>query len=112
MSSYGRISLPEPGNQIPAVAFNRQTTCASFPWGGEIMPGDPKECRERAAHCLELAASSANEGIKKMFLNIAKHWQMLAEELEHTKSILDDEKGAVKFSRKKPRKKMRSQRSR
>ena len=68
---------------------------------GELMPGDPKECRERAACCLEFAASESNEGIKQTFLNIAKRWQLLAEELEHAKSILDDEKGTLKFGGKK-----------
>jgi hypothetical protein len=70
---------------------------------GGIMPGDPKECRERAARCLEFAASAANEGIKQTFLNIARQWQLLAEELERAKSILDDEKGTLQFSRKKRR---------
>jgi hypothetical protein len=86
-----------------AAAFLRRGTCASSM--GEIMPGDPRECRKHAARCLELAASSANEGIKQTFLNIAKHWQMLAEELERHKTILDDEKGTLKFNRKKRRSK-------
>jgi len=67
------------------------------------MPGDPRECRERAARCLELAAEAVNDGIKQTFLRIAKHWQLLAEELERARSVLDDEKGAIKFSVKKRR---------
>jgi len=67
------------------------------------MPGDPKECRQRAARCLELAAESANDGIKQMFLNIARHWEVLAGELERARSILDDEKGTLKIAAKKKR---------
>src|SRR5262245_58377695 len=63
------------------------------------MPGNPKECRERAARCLELAASAANDGIKQMFLNIARHWEALAMELERAKEILNDEKGGVTVGR-------------
>lgn len=59
------------------------------------MPGDPKECRQRAARCLEFAAEAANEGVKKMFLGLARHWEMLAEELERTKKLLEDEDGAL-----------------
>jgi hypothetical protein len=71
---------------------------------GQTMPGDPRECRERAARCLELATEAANEGIKQTFLRIARHWQILAEELERAKSILDDEKGTIRISLKKRRK--------
>jgi hypothetical protein len=67
------------------------------------MRDDPRECRDRAARRLELAAEAANEGIKQTFLNIAKHWQILAEELERAKAILDDEKGAIKLRVKKRR---------
>jgi hypothetical protein len=72
------------------------------------MPGDPKECRQRAARCLELAADAANEGIKQMFLNIAKHWETLASELERTKKMLDDEKGALKLVGKPRRKRIQA----
>ena len=76
------------------------------------MPGDPKECRERAAHCLELAASTANDGIKQMFLTLAKHWQTLADELERAKTILDDEKGGLMLAgKKRQRKKSRTART-
>ena len=68
------------------------------------MPGDPKECRQRAARCLELAADAANDGIKQMFLGLARHWEMLAVELERTKKLLDDEDGFLHL-KKKPRRK-------
>lgn len=67
------------------------------------MPGDPRECRERAARCLELAAETANEGVKQMLLSIAKQWETLAMELERAKRVLNDEKGAIKIAFKKPR---------
>lgn len=61
------------------------------------MPGDPKECRQRSARCLELAAATVNEGLKKMLLGLAKHWEMLAEEIERTKKFLEDERGALRI---------------
>ena len=67
------------------------------------MPGASRECRKRAAHCLELAADAANDGIKQMFLNLARHWEALALELERAKSILDDEKGGLKVGENKRR---------
>jgi hypothetical protein len=67
------------------------------------MPGDPRECRERAARCLELAASTANEGIKQLFLSISKQWEALAAELERAKKIIDDDQGALKTALKKSR---------
>jgi hypothetical protein len=67
--------------------------------------GDSKEFRERAARCLELAAEAANDSIKQTFLTLARHWQALAEELERTKRILDDEQGAVKLDRRPHRRK-------
>src|SRR5262245_37866353 len=76
------------------------------------MPGDPKECRQRAVRCLHLAAETANDGAKKMLLSIAKHWETLAQELERTKKLLDDETGAMHLRRIRRQKAPKSKRRR
>lgn len=53
------------------------------------MPGDPKECREHAKRCLELAASSSSPLAKARFEDLAKTWMRLATDLEQTKALVD-----------------------
>jgi len=62
------------------------------------MPGDPKECRDHASRCLKLAGETRNVNIRETLLNIAKHWQVLADELDRARAILDDEKGGLKLA--------------
>jgi hypothetical protein len=52
------------------------------------MPGDPKECREHAAHCRALSAQATNPSARQTFTNLAEHWERLAAELESAKSFL------------------------
>jgi hypothetical protein len=47
------------------------------------MPGDPKECRMRAARCAELAATARTPQLKAWFLGLSKQWERLAIELEN-----------------------------
>jgi hypothetical protein len=47
------------------------------------MPGDPKECRMRAARCAELAAAARTPQLKAWFLGLSKQWERLAIELEN-----------------------------
>jgi hypothetical protein len=53
------------------------------------MPGDPKECRERALRCAKLAEVADNPQLKEQLLEIAQIWTRLATELDHTKKLLD-----------------------
>ena len=60
---------------------------------GRLLPGDPKECREHAKRCAELAACSETPESKRALLNLEKHWLRLADailsalrEIESTKS--------------------------
>lgn len=46
------------------------------------MPGNPRECREHAANCRKLAATSNNETARQAFENLASTWEGLAKELE------------------------------
>lgn len=52
------------------------------------MPGDPKECRQRALNCLLLAKEATTEQAKKRFLELAQAWTKLAAELEDTEALL------------------------
>lgn len=46
------------------------------------MPANPKECRLRAATCVELAKKMKHENLKRSLIGIATNWVKLAEELE------------------------------
>ena len=52
------------------------------------MPGDPRECREHALHCLELAKTASSPQVKAKFLDLANMWTKLAAELEATLAIM------------------------
>jgi hypothetical protein len=46
------------------------------------MPGDPKECRQHAARCAELAVAARTPELRVRFLELSKIWERLAIELE------------------------------
>ena len=46
------------------------------------MPGDPKECRQRALNCMVLASKATAAQSKQPFYNLAHSWSRLAKELE------------------------------
>ena len=52
------------------------------------MPGDPKECREHALRCLELAKAASSPQVKAKFLDLAHTWNRLAADLEETHAIV------------------------
>jgi hypothetical protein len=52
------------------------------------VPGDPKECRDHAANCRALAAQATNSAAKEAFINLAKHWERLASELDSAEAFL------------------------
>ena len=53
------------------------------------MPGDPKECREHAKRCLELAEAAPSLISKIRFEGLAHTWLRLANDLEHAKALLE-----------------------
>ena len=53
------------------------------------MPGDPKQCREHAKRCLQLAQEATNPALKDSLSDIAQQWMHLATDLEATKRLLD-----------------------
>jgi hypothetical protein len=54
------------------------------------MPGDPRECREHAKHCFDLAKATANPVLQDSLNDIGHHWMRLATELEATMRLLKD----------------------
>ena len=54
------------------------------------MPGNPKECRERAKRCLQLAHETPNPVLKDSLTDIARQWTRLATDLEATRLLLDE----------------------
>jgi uncharacterized protein Yka (UPF0111/DUF47 family) len=59
------------------------------------MPGDPKECREHAVRCLELARTASSPEARDKFISLAATWQQLASELETAMALLESAKEAV-----------------
>lgn len=54
------------------------------------MPGDPKECRQHALHCAELAEKAQSPERAKVFQNLAKQWLKMAVELERAHALRDE----------------------
>ena len=61
------------------------------------MPGDPKECRLRALRCAQLAATAKTPQLKATLLDLSKNWVRLAESLEKTHALMDED--AVDFKK-------------
>jgi hypothetical protein len=53
------------------------------------MPSDPKECREHAKNCLELASTAASALARARFEDLAQTWLRLARDLEIAKALLE-----------------------
>jgi len=52
------------------------------------MPGNPKECRQHAAKCRELASAAPNQEAREAFIDLAETWEGLAAELEGALAFL------------------------
>jgi hypothetical protein len=53
------------------------------------MPGDPKECRQHAASCAELANTARSSELRMTLINLSQNWLKLAIELERARALLD-----------------------
>jgi hypothetical protein len=56
-----------------------------------MMPGDPKQCRLHALHCIEMAATVKTPQLKTTFLDLSKSWVRLAESLEQNHVLTDED---------------------
>ena len=55
------------------------------------MPGDPKECREHAKRCLELASDGPPSSLARArFEELGRTWIRLATDLERAKTLLEN----------------------
>jgi hypothetical protein len=55
----------------------------------DIMPGDPKECRQHARRCAELASIATTPEAREQFLSLEKSWMRLAADLDHAKAFIE-----------------------
>jgi hypothetical protein len=53
------------------------------------MPGDPKECRQHAACCAELARLASTPEARDKFLSLQITWIRLALELDQARALID-----------------------
>ena len=60
------------------------------------MPGDPKECRQHATRCAELAHTARTPELKLTLIELSKTWLKLAIELERAHAMLNDDQPPVK----------------
>ena len=52
------------------------------------MPGDPKEARTHASNCMKLAETAGSPTVQQTFLDLAKQWTRLANELDDAYALL------------------------
>ena len=52
------------------------------------MPGDPKECRQHARNCLNLAEAATDPEVTRAFTDLAHSWTKLAIELESAQALM------------------------
>jgi hypothetical protein len=54
----------------------------------ETMPGDPKECRQHARRCAELASVATTPEAREQFLSLQQSWIRLAADLDNAKAVI------------------------
>jgi hypothetical protein len=54
------------------------------------MPGDSKECRQRALRCTELAERATDFQLREILQALAQRWLELGLQLEHAQALRDD----------------------
>ena len=60
------------------------------------MPGDPKECRQHAVNCVQLAKTAESPEARDRFAHLARTWIRLAEEIESTSKPYSPKKKKTK----------------
>ena len=53
------------------------------------MPGNPKECREHARQCAEMATRARTPEQRELLKNLERSWLSLAADLERNQTLLD-----------------------
>ena len=52
------------------------------------MSGDPRECRERALQCADLAHTARTPQLKQTLIELSQSWLKLSIELERNQALL------------------------
>ena len=55
------------------------------------MPLDPRECREHAKRCLQLAAETTDPNAQEILTTSAQRWHRLASELADIEASRDEQ---------------------
>jgi hypothetical protein len=55
------------------------------------MPGNSQECRLHSMRCAELATTAKTPQLRATLLDLSKNWVMLAESLEKTQALMDED---------------------
>ena len=53
------------------------------------MPGNPRECRENAARCAELALRAKAKHLKIVLVELSRSWEKLAIDLENVLDTIE-----------------------
>ena len=53
------------------------------------MPGDPKECRDHAKRCWQLASETKNPELRESLTDLAQTWARLATDLDVTRALIE-----------------------
>ena len=53
------------------------------------MPGDPKECRQHAERCAEVARLASTPEARETFLSLRMTWIRLAAELDRAGALIE-----------------------
>jgi hypothetical protein len=53
------------------------------------MPSNPKECREHALRCADLAHTARTPELKNLLIELSGNWLKLAVELERNHALLE-----------------------
>ena len=54
------------------------------------MPGNPKECRENALRCANLAHKARTTELKQLMIELSRNWMKMAAECERANTLLAD----------------------
>ena len=70
-------------------AFWNQIPSSLLVQGDVKMPGDPKECRQHAERCAELARLASTPEARDQFLSLQRTWIRLASELDQARALIE-----------------------
>jgi hypothetical protein len=54
------------------------------------MRGDPKQCRENALRCADLAHTAKSPKLSMLLVDLSKNWMKMADELEQSQRLVED----------------------